>query len=481
MKVLVTHSYFLKFDPKQEKIMQPYPPLGTIYAAQVLRKLGAQVVFYDCMFEGNEESIFPIIEKERPDLFLICDDGFNYLTKMCLTNMREASKKMLNYCSSKNIFSIVASSDSTDHYDDYLNNGASLVILGEIEQTLKEFYLSFKDKLNWNQLEGIAYLENNTPHKTKKREVIKNIDELGIPAWDLIDIDLYKEKWMAKNGYFSLNCATTRGCPYKCNWCAKPIYGNRYNTRSPELVVEELKLLVNTYGANHIWFCDDIFGLKSTWVEEFAKLVKQENLKFTYKIQSRVDLLLQSNYLDNLKNSGCDTIWVGAESGSQKILDAMDKGTKVEQIKLASKLMKESNIKPAFFIQFGYLGEDWKDIEMTIEMMEECMPDDIGISVSYPLPGTKFYDTVKDQLKEKTNWSHSDELLLMFKNTYPPEFYKILHSYVHKRYRRKQNLISIENFIKGKNKKLGVKHLLSPIYYGISQNYYKRKLNAYLR
>jgi anaerobic magnesium-protoporphyrin IX monomethyl ester cyclase len=479
MKVLVTHSYFLKFDSKQEKIMQPFPPLGTIYAAKVLRDCGAEIIFYDCMFEESEENIFKIIDKTNPDLFLICDDGFNYLTKMCLTNMREASLRMVNYAAKKNIFSMVASSDSTDHFQRYLNSGASVVFIGEVEKSLQEFYVKYKTKSDWNSIDGIAFREDNTIKKSKKREVIKDIDELGLPAWDLIDIEKYKSKWIAKNGYFSLNCATTRGCPYKCNWCAKPIYGNRYNSRSPQLVVKELKILIQNFGATHIWFCDDIFGLKPNWVKEFADLVIAEELKFEYKIQSRVDLLLQPDYLDDLKRSGCKTVWVGAESGSQKILDEMDKGTKVEQIKLACSLMKEKNIEPAFFIQFGYLGEEWTDIEKTIEMLEDCMPTDIGISVSYPLPGTKFYDKVKDQLTQKQNWSHSDDLLLMFKNTYPPEFYRLLHSYVHKRFRKRENIIKVKSFFKEKKSEIKFRNFLLPAYYSILEFYYKRKLDAF--
>jgi radical SAM superfamily enzyme YgiQ (UPF0313 family) len=479
MKVLITHSYFLRFDPKQEKIMQPFPPLGTIYAAKVLRDCGAEVVFYDCMFEHSEENIFSVIDSMQPDLFLICDDGFNYLTKMCLTNMREASVKMIAYASKRNIFSMVASSDSTDHFQKYLNAGASVVFLGEIEQSLKEFYLKYISNETWQTVNGIAFNNELAIKINDKREVIKNIDELGLPAWDLIDIELYKGKWKNKNGYFTLNCATTRGCPYKCNWCAKPIYGNRYNSRSPKLVVEELKILVNKFGATNIWFCDDIFGLKPNWVKEFADIIESENLKFEYKIQSRVDLLLQPDYLDDLKRSGCKTIWVGAESGSQKILDAMDKGTKVEQIKLACRLMKEKEIEPAFFLQFGYLGEDWSDIEKTIEMLEDCMPNDIGISISYPLPGTKFYDKVKDQLSEKQNWSHSDDLLLMFKNTYPPEFYRVLHSYVHKRFRKKENINKVKSYLKDKNSKIELKNILLPIYYSMMQSYYKRKLDVF--
>jgi anaerobic magnesium-protoporphyrin IX monomethyl ester cyclase len=268
-----------------------------------------------------------------------------------------------------------------------------------------------------------------------------------MPAWDLIDIPSYKKIWLTNHGYFSLNIATTRGCPFKCNWCAKPIYGNRYNSRSPQKVAEEIEFLIRNYQVKHFWMCDDIFGLKPGWVQEFRDVVRSKELKFKYKIQSRVDLLLQEDTISALTESGGDTVWIGAESGSQKILDAMDKGTTVEQIYRATKLLKEKGIKPAFFLQFGYLGETKEDIEKTINMVLELMPEEIGISVSYPLPGTKFYDIVKDQLKDKANWTDSDELALMYKGTFSPSYYKKLHKYVHKVYRKKQSLLNLKNVV----------------------------------
>jgi len=283
---------------------------------------------------------------------------------------------------------------------------------------------------------------------------------------------------MKSSGYFSLNMATTRGCPFKCNWCAKPIYGNRYNSRSPENVVAELKMLKEKCNFDHIWFCDDIFGLKPNWVNEFADLIEKQNLKFKFKIQSRADLLLQENYVAALHRAGCENIWMGAESGSQKILDAMDKGTTVDQIRAATKLIKQYGMKPSFFIQFGYLGETKEDIEKTIELINELLPHSIGISVSYPLPGTIFYDTVKADLKEKTNWTDSNEMALMFTNTFRPAFYKQLHKYVHKSYRKHIAIQNLKGFIQHPWKVNAemCKKMLSSFYYFPATVYESYKL-----
>jgi anaerobic magnesium-protoporphyrin IX monomethyl ester cyclase len=437
----------MRYDPKQWATAQPYPPLATIGAAALMRKHGFGVSLFDTMFVERPEEVVSRLDSERPDFLVVYDDGFNYLTKMCLTNMREAAFRMIQLARQQGIVVIVSSSDSTDHHQEYLEKGADFVLLGEGEQTLLELVTAISDgqvefdaihagQADFGTIAGLAWRKDGISVRSVARKVMKDLDSLPLPAWDLVDVESYRRIWMEHHGYFSLNISTTRGCPYKCNWCAKPIYGNRYHARSPVHVVEEIKLLKERYRFDHIWMCDDIFGLKPGWVREFADLVEQERLSFRFKIQSRADLLMGENYVEALARAGCENSWMGAESGSQKILDAMDKGTTVEQIAGATRLLREHGIGVSFFIQFGYPGETREDIELTIRMIKSLMPDHIGISVSYPLPGTVFYERVKSELKEKANWADSDELRLMFRNTYSPEFYKQLHRYVHKTYRR---------------------------------------------
>jgi anaerobic magnesium-protoporphyrin IX monomethyl ester cyclase len=436
MRILFSHSYFLRFDPKQWETGLPYPPLGTLYAAALMREHGHGVALHDVMFAERPAELIPSIEKFKPDILVLYDDGFNYLTKMCLTNMREAAFKMCKMAKERGCKVIVSSSDSTDRYEKYIEEGADFILIGEAEATLVELVDALqKNEKDVSSIPGLAVRQKGYIIKTTKRPVLKDLDSLPLPAWDLVDIKPYRESWMNHAGYFSINMGTTRGCPFKCNWCAKPIYGNRYNSRSPQNVVNELKMLKEKFQFEHVWFCDDIFGLKPGWVNEFADLVERENLKFKFKIQARADLLLQENYIRDLARAGCDNIWMGAESGSQKILDAMDKGTTVEQIEASTMLIRKYGMKPSFFIQFGYLGETREDIRKTVRMINKLLPHEIGISVSYPLPGTVFYEKVKTDLNVKTNWTDSDEMALMFRNTYQPAFYKQLYRYVHRSYR----------------------------------------------
>ena len=444
--ILFSHSYYYQLDAKQWKNKMPFPPLGTLYAASLLRNHNYNVSLFDTNLLNSPKNIVPVLEKTQPKYLVIYDDGFNYLTKMCLTNMREACFEMIAFGKKNNCIVIVSSSDATDHFTEYIDKGADFIIQGEGEKSLLELVNALESDGNIASILGIVYKTNNEVKINSKRTVLVNLDELPFPAWDLIDINLYKKIWQQSKQPFTLNIATTRGCPYKCNWCAKPIYGNRYNAHSPAYIVKQLLHLQKTFGVKRFWMCDDIFGLKPNWVQEFAAELENKQLKISYFIQSRVDLLLKEDTIDALAKSGLEEVWVGAESGSQKILDAMDKGTKVKEIYKATKLVKAKKIRIAFFLQFGYLTENHRDIDKTIEMINKLKPDNIGISVSYPLPGTKFYEKVKDDLKLKANWHDSDDFEMMFKGTYSSTYYRKLQRYVHKQFRKNQGIENLKNF-----------------------------------
>ena len=448
LDILFSHSYYYPLDKKQWANKTPYPPLGTIYAASLMRQNGYSVSLFDTNLRSQSSDIEKEIQKKKPSFLVIYDDGFNYLTKMCLTNMREAAFEMISIGKKHNCTVIVNSSDSTDHYKKYIEAGADFIILGEGELTLKELISKLKNQESVENLKGIVYHNKEEFITTPKRMVLKDLDELPMPAWDLVDVNAYKKVWAQRGNKFSLNLATTRGCPYKCNWCAKPIYGMRYNSHSPEYITKHISYLKENYGVTNFWMCDDIFGLKPRWVQNFNVELKKSNLTIEYVIQSRVDLLLKEDTIDALAESGLKEVWVGAESGSQKILNAMDKGTQLSQIYDATRLLKLKNINVAFFIQFGYLGETKEDIAKTISMIKELQPDNIGVSVSYPLPGTKFYDMVKDGLKLKSNWTDSDDLAMMFQGTFNSKYYKKLHRYVHKEYRKSQAITNFKQLIK---------------------------------
>jgi radical SAM superfamily enzyme YgiQ (UPF0313 family) len=243
-------------------------------------------------------------------------------------------------------------------------------------------------------------------------------------------MDQYRRAWKEAHGYFSLNMVSSRGCPYRCNWCAKPVYGNSYQARPPLAVASEMKYLKAKFQPDHIWFADDIFALSRKWTLAFADAVESLGAQIPFKMQSRCDLMTRE-MAQTLRRAGCSEVWMGAESGSQQILDAMDKGIQVKDISRAVENLRQQGIRACFFLQFGYPGETWSEIEETIRMVRENRPDDIGVSVSYPLPGTRFFERVREQLGSKSNWSDSADLAMMFRGAYSSEFYRALAEAMH--------------------------------------------------
>jgi radical SAM superfamily enzyme YgiQ (UPF0313 family) len=444
-QVLFGQSYYLYFDQKLWQAMQPYPPLGTLYAASLLREKGYSVALFDAMLASSEGEWEAALERERPEFAVLFEDNFNYLSKMCLMRMRQAAFEMIGMARRQGCTVIVAGADASDHPAGYLDHGAGFVLIGEGERTLEELVdrLTGKTSLPFEEILGLGYCPDHGYAQMQinpRRPDIRDLDALPLPAWDLVDVPRYRQIWLERHGYFSMNMVTTRGCPFHCNWCAKPIWGQRYHSRSPEAVVQEMKWLKETYRPDHIWFVDDIFGLKPGWLERFAGLVEASEAAIPFKCLNRADLLLREGAIEALKKAGCQTVWIGAESGSQKVLDAMEKGTKIEQIRLVAQKLHQAGIEVGFFLQFGYPGETRQDIDLTFRLVRECAPDDIGVSVSYPLPGTPFHQRVLAQLGEKRNWLDSNDLAMLYHGLYPTEFYRQLHRVLHKEFRARKTI-----------------------------------------
>jgi len=427
--VLLTHCNHLYFDRKQVRKMQPYPPLQTLLAAACLRRDGWQAALFDSTFEDPEEGFSKALREQSPELLVICEDHFNFLTKMCLVRNRELAFRMGELAREAGVPVIIASSDASDNIIPYLKQCADFVVLGEVEQTLTELVRNYRDP---GGVRGIAFRDPDTGtlRITPKRDPISNLDSLPFPSWDLVDIEAYRTAWIQAHGQFSLNAVSSRGCPFQCNWCAKPVFGSHYHARSAQSVACEMQFLKTRFRPDHLWFADDIFALSPSWTYAFADAVEERSAQIPFKMQSRCDLMTR-NTVSALRRAGCAEVWMGAESGSQKILDAMDKGTRLDQVFHARENLAGHGIRVGLFLQFGYPGETWDDIRKTIDMVRRAEPDAIGVSVSYPLPGTRFYDLVSQQLGAKKNWNDSDDLSIMFQGRFSSEFYLALRDALH--------------------------------------------------
>ena len=433
-RVLLGHSYFLRFDSKLWQAMQPYQPLGTLYAASVLREQGHEVRLFDAMLAESTDGWRRMLDDERPDVAVLFEDNFNYLSKMCLLRMRDAAFEMIEAARLQDVPVVVSGADVTDHAAAYLSHGASYALSGEGEETLAKLIETLAAGNDGRDVAGLSYLgEYGEVIETPGRGLIRDLDAILPPARDLLDAEAYREAWQG-HGRVSMNLVTSRGCPFHCNWCAKPIWGQRYGVRSPEDVVTEVRTL-RGLGAEHLWFMDDIFGLKPGWLPQFAAAVEAAGVRTPFKCLSRADLLLRDGEVEALRSAGCETVWLGAESGSQAVLDVMEKGTTVGQVREATKRLKEAGIEVGFFLQFGYPGETWDDIQRTLQLVRDCDPDDVGVSVSYPLPGTPFFERVRDRIKGRSNWVDSADLAMLYDGPYPTSFYHVLHSRLHAEFR----------------------------------------------
>ncbi len=334
MKVLISHSYFLYLDPKEAAAGKPYPPLASITLVSWLKQeLGIDAVFYDVMFDETVDGLVEAVRVHKPDVFILYDDDFNFLTKMCLQNMREAIFEAMSRIDKKGLF-WAHGSDASDQAEDYLNAGFDLIINRNAEKTVVELLqeLIANGKLpELNTVDGINYM--NDGQLVTRPQIRKNLplENAPLPAWKSIDVEPYRTMWQSSQGYFSLNVSTSHGCPFRCNWCAKPLYGRTYKSIPPARVAEEFRILQHELKAEMLWITDDIFALKKGWLSELAEHLEKLDVHIPYKCQNRADLITEELAAD-LKRTGCREVWLGVESGSQKILDAMDKDETVETI-----------------------------------------------------------------------------------------------------------------------------------------------------
>ncbi len=446
LSILIGHSYFLRFDRKQFDRAKPYPPLATLQVAAQLRAQGHGLALFDAMLAEGTQEFEASLAAARPQLVLLYEDNYNFLTKMCLGKMRQACCEMVAHAHRAGVRVIVAGSDASDAPEPYLQAGADVVLRGEGLAALA----CLVERLDADPLrdavsliDGIAGTVALGKGRLLQGESAKVIalpaagaqakaeEPLHAPAaWDLLDIERYRRVWRDKHGYFSLNMAASKGCSFRCSWCAKPIWGNRYQQRSAQAVAAEMAYLKQHFAPEHIWFADDIFGFRTDWVERFADALQAEGGGIPFTIQTRADLIT-GGMAPALARAGCREAWIGAESGSQQVLDAMNKGTTVDEILTARDRLGEHGVSVGFFIQLGYLGEGLDELLATRQLIETAQPDEIGVSVSYPLPGTAFHEQVRAQLGEKTHWDDSADLAMMFKGSFSTEFYRAFRDLLH--------------------------------------------------
>lgn len=426
--ILFSHSNFMVQDAKQQSRMRPYSPLSTLIAAALVRREGHAVALFDAAFEPGIERFEAMLDAVHPKVVVVMEDNFNFLTKMCTTVRRDTALAMIRAAAARGCRVAANGPDVSDNPAMYLGAGADAVVLGEGESAVLELVDHWERGIG--EIGNVAGLILPDLGATRPRRAQQDLDTLPHPAWDLLDLAAYRAAWTGAHGEFSWNIATSRGCPYACNWCAKPTFGRRYTVRSPEDVVREMARLKQEVAPDHLWFTDDILGLDIDWTSTFADAVRRADAAIPFTMQSRVNLMTEHN-VAALAAAGAREVWLGVESGSQKILDAMDKGSNVEAARTATRTLQAHGIKACWFIQLGYPSEGWDDLIATRDLIRDEAPDEIGVSVSYPLPGTDFYEQVRAQIGRQRNWKDTGDLAMLFQGTYDTAFYRQIRDLLH--------------------------------------------------
>ncbi len=417
MKVLLTHAYFINEDAAEQRIMKPYPPLGILYISAYLNENGLENKIFDTTF-SSKENLKTFLLKEKPAYIAI------YVNLMTRINVLEIIRFIRSSDELRKTKIIVGGPEVRYNAENILKYGADVAVIGEGEETTLELIQSFEteDNPDLSKINGIAYLLNNETVSTPERILIDKLDKLPMPNRAGIDIKAYQQAWKQRHKQDAISVSTMRGCPYTCKWCSRAVYGLSYRRRSPEKVVEELKLIQKKYNPDSIWFVDDVFTISHKWLASFNEELKKQNIKINYECITRADRM-NEDVIKMMKESGCFRVWIGAESGSQRIIDAMDRRVKVGQVREMIQLSKKYGIETGTFIMLGYPGETEEDIEETIKHLKLSNPDQFTITVAYPINGTEFFQEIEATQVGSFNWEEQTDRDREFIRTYPTKYY----------------------------------------------------------
>lgn len=441
MSLLFTHAYYLSDDVKEQKIMKPYPPLGLLYVSAYLKSKNIDNTVFDTTFSSQQEQLNFILEKQ-PKIICIYT---NLMTKIEVVKLIKILKtEKFNHPKI-----VLGGPDVTYNVENYLKAGADFLVIGEGEETTFELYQTIQNNGNFHKVDGIAFMKNNKVIQTNSRTKIKDLSELPLPNREAINIQRYLDTWKQNHGQSSMTISTQRGCPYTCKWCSTAVYGQSYRRRPANLVAAEMKMLKQNYNTDAIWFVDDVFTVSHKWLKEFRNEVIKQDAIVPFECITRAERL-NDETLQLLKEIGCFRIWIGAESGSQKIIDLMDRRVDVNLVKEMIQKTNAVGIETGTFIMVGYLGETKEDISETIHYLKEAKPTHYTITIAYPIKGTSLYYEVEDKITHQPNWETSTDREIDFKRTYSRKFYNYAVSKVVNEVEYSRNI--------SKNKIVALKH-----------------------
>jgi anaerobic magnesium-protoporphyrin IX monomethyl ester cyclase len=426
MKILLTHGYFLKEDMKEQAIMKPYVPLGILYISAYLQQNKYENDVFDSTF-SSFENLCNTLTTEQPGVVGIYTNLMTKINVLRIINFIKSDERL------KSTKVILGGPEVRNHVSNFLNHGADIIVLGEGEQTMFELveWLDAKNRNPLSAIDGIAYMnEAGEICFNKERTKIKNLDELPFPNRQKVNLQLYLDAWKKHHGTNAISINTMRGCPYSCKWCSRAVYGQSYRRRSAANVANEVAWIKKHYDVDSIWFVDDVFTVSHKWLEEFRDEIQKRNLQLKYECITRADRM-NEDVIRDLKASGCFRVWIGAESGSQKVIDLMDRRVEVNQVRGMIQLARKHGLQAGTFIMVGYPGETKEDIYETVNHLKTSDPDLYTITVAYPIKGTPLYQEVEEKFLTNLSWESSTDRDIDFKRTYNRKYYDYAIQMIH--------------------------------------------------
>ena len=398
MDILLAHGYFLALDAAEQRVMRPHPPLGILYLSSHLKGKGLRVGVFDGTFRTMAD-FEATLDRERPPLVGI---AVNLMTKRNALAMIALAKQ-------RGVRVVIGGPDPPHHAESYLKAGADVVVVGEGEQTLEELVPALLAHRSLGEggskINGIVFRSaDGTVVRTPPRAQLTDLDRQPYPDREAIDLPAYLRAWRANHGVGTVSLITARGCPYTCTWCSRSVFGETHRRRSVGNVADEVEAIVDRYHPERLWYADDVFAIHRTWTIEYAKELEQRRIHLPFECISRAERI-DDDVAAALASLGCFRVWIGSESGSQRILDAMKRKVSVEQVRDTAARLRRHGIEVGMFIMLGFDGEDLSDLQATVDHLKRTAPDVFLTTVSYPIKGTPYHDQVADRLVAPNAWA----------------------------------------------------------------------------
>jgi len=398
--LLLTHGYYLAEDEKEREIMKPYPTLGLLYLSAYLKRAGFTMEVLDTTFATRDDLAARLAR--GPGVVGIYT---NLMTRPgVLFAAREAKRRGWTV--------VLGGPESASYPEEYLARGADVIVVGEGESTMSELLpaLSARGPHRLHDVAGVVFRdEAGALVTTAEREKIADLDSIPWPDREAIDTARYVDVWRTHHGMGSVNLITARGCPYRCNWCSHAVFGFSHRRRSARDVAEEVVEIRDRYRPDQLWYADDVFTINHRWLFDYAAELKARDVKLPFETISRADRMMSDDVLATLAAMGCYRVWIGSESGSQRVLDAMQRGVTVEQVRWATKAAQRHGMQVGMFLMWGYDGETVDDIEATVEHVKAANPDVFFTTVSYPIKGTGYFDKVAPSVVLEKEWETASD------------------------------------------------------------------------